>query len=358
MAKPRIFIEEDSEAGVYHALSRAVDGNHIFADTEKETFVRMMRAAAAFHQVDILTFCVMSNHFHIVMKVPQRPDAFDLPLEMVMERWQATVDDASFRTQQRQFDRYRQNGCEALIEAWRQRMLDRMFRLTEFMKSLKQRFTQWFNRRHGRRGTLWEGRYKHVIVEDAGPAMYTITTYVDLNPVRAGIVTDPGDYRWCGYAEAMAENRLALAGLMTITGIGHGHGDGQHGAAAFHDRVSGGTPRQQRRRELRALAEYRRLLGIAGRPRVTEDGRIIRRGLSPEVQERMAAKCGVRTEMLLRKVRHLTDGVILGSREFIDRWFERHRYWFGGRSREHRATGARRIGPGWKGLFTLRALRS
>ncbi|MFN5960103.1 MAG: transposase, partial [Verrucomicrobiota bacterium] len=83
MAKPRIFIEEDSEAGVYHALSRAVDGNHIFADTEKETFVRMMRAAAAFHQVEILTFCVMSNHFHIVMKVPQRPDAFDLPLEMV-----------------------------------------------------------------------------------------------------------------------------------------------------------------------------------------------------------------------------------------------------------------------------------
>ena len=358
MAKPRIFIEEDSEAGVYHALSRAVDGNHIFADTEKETFVRMMRAAAAFHQVDILTFCVMSNHFHIVLKVPQRPDGFDLPFETVMERWQPTVDEASFRTQRRQFDRYRQNGCEALIEAWRLRMLDRMFRITEFMKSLKQRFSQWFNRRHGRRGTLWEGRYKHVIVEDAGPAMYAITTYVDLNPVRAGIVTDPGAYRWCGYAEAMAENRLALDGLMTITGIGHGHGNGQHRAAACHDQVTGGTPRQQRRRELRALAEYRRLLGIAGRPRVAEDGRIIRRGLSPEVQERMAAKCGVRTEMLLQKVRHLTDGVILGSPEFIDRWFERHRYWFGGRSREHRATGARRIGPGWKGLFTLRALRS
>jgi hypothetical protein len=119
-------------------------------------------------------------------------------------------------------------------------------------------------------------------------------------------VTDPGDYRWCGYAEAMAENRLALDGLMTITGIGHGHSHGQHGVAASHDQVSGETPRQQRRRELRALAEYRRLLGIAGRPRVTEDGRIIRRGLSPEVQERMASKCGVRTEMLLQKVRHLT----------------------------------------------------
>ena len=354
MAKPRIFIEEESEAGVYHALSRAVDGNDIFGDIEKETFVRMMRAAAAFHQVEILTFCVMSNHFHIVVKVPPRPEAFDLPLDTVMERWQATVDEASFRTIQRQFARYRQSGCEALIEAWRLRMLDRMFRLTEFMKSLKQRFTQWFNRRHDRRGTLWEGRYKHVIVEDAEAAMYTITTYVDLNPVRAGIVTDPGDYRWCGYAEAMADNRLALDGLMTITGFG----SGPRGLAAPGDLESGDTPRERRRRELKALAEYRRLLGIAGRPRVTEDGRIIRRGLSPEVQERMAARCGVRTKLLLRKVRHLTDGVILGSREFIDRWFERHRYWFGGRSREHRATGARRIGPGWKGLFTLRDLRS
>ena len=353
MAKLRIFIEEDSEAGVFHAISRAVDGNNIFADTEKETFVRMMRAAAAFHQVEILTFCVMSNHFHIVMKVPQRPAAFDLPLETVMERWQATVDEGSFRTIQRQFARYRQNGCEALIEAWRLRMLDRMFRLTEFMKSLKQRFTQWFNRRHGRRGTLWEGRYKHVIVEDAEAAMYTITTYVDLNPVRAGIVTDPGDYRWCGYADAMADNRLALDGLITITGFG----SGPRGHAAPGDLESGDTPRERQYRELKALAEYRRLLGIAGRPRVTEDGLIIRRGLSPEVQERMAANCGVRTELLLRKVRHLTDGVILGSREFIERWFERHRYWFGGRSREHRATGARRIGPGWKGLFTLRALR-
>jgi REP element-mobilizing transposase RayT len=354
MAKPRIFIEEGSEAGVYHVFSRAVDGKDIFSDAEKEAFIRMMRAFARFHQIEVITFCVMRNHFHIVVKVPTRPAGFDLPLATVMERWQATVDEASSRTLQRQFARYLQNGCEALIEAWRRRMLDRMFRLTDFMKSLKQCFTQWFNRRHGRRGTLWEGRYKHVIVEDAEAAMNTICTYVDLNPVRAGIVTDPGEYRWCGYAEAMAGKPLALEGLMTLTGLG----SGPRGHAESGDPGSGDTPRERRRRELLALAEYRRLLGIAGRPRVTEDGRVIRRGLSPEVQERMAAKCGVRTELLRRKVRHLTDGVILGSRDFIDRWFERHRYWFGGRSREHRATGARRIGPGWKSLWTLRDLRS
>ena len=48
MAKPRIFIEEDSEAGVYHALSRAVDGNHIFADTEKGSDKRTDHLAGVF----------------------------------------------------------------------------------------------------------------------------------------------------------------------------------------------------------------------------------------------------------------------------------------------------------------------
>jgi len=46
MAKPRIFIEEDSEAGVYHALSRAVDGNDIFADAEKETLPKRRPSSA------------------------------------------------------------------------------------------------------------------------------------------------------------------------------------------------------------------------------------------------------------------------------------------------------------------------
>jgi len=70
------------------------------------------------------------------------------------------------------------------------------------MKSLLERFTKWFNRMHSRSGTLWEDRFKSVIVE-SGVAARTMAAYIDLNPVRAGMVKDPADYRWSSYGEAV-----------------------------------------------------------------------------------------------------------------------------------------------------------
>jgi hypothetical protein len=72
------------------------------------------------------------------------------------------------------------------------------------LKELKLRVTFYMNKRLGRTGTLWEGRYKSVLVGDCAQALLTISAYIDLNPVRAGLVSNPGDYRWCGYAEAVA----------------------------------------------------------------------------------------------------------------------------------------------------------
>jgi hypothetical protein len=91
----------------------------------------------------------------------------------------------------------------------------RMHSLSEFFKGMLQRFTCWFNREQGRRGTLWESRFRSVIVQD-GLAARTMAAYIDLNPVRAGIVEDPKDYRFCGYAEAVVGNELAAAGLRRV----------------------------------------------------------------------------------------------------------------------------------------------
>ena len=113
----------------------------------------------------------------------------------------------------------------------------------------------------------------------------------------------------------------------------------------------------RKRRQMRALVHYRQLLGIAGRPRVREDGVVVRRGVSEKVQQRLESEDGVKREQLMKRVRHFTDGVILGSREFINGWFERNRAWFGGASREKRQTGARSIGKDWKFLYNLRQLQ-
>ncbi|MCX6878350.1 MAG: hypothetical protein NTW21_31735 [Verrucomicrobia bacterium] len=86
----------------------------------------------------------------------------------------------------------------------------RMHDLGEFMKTLLARFTRWCNTHHARTGTRWESRFKSVLVED-GIASRTISAYIDLNSVRAGMVTDPADYRWSSYGEAMGGVPEAMA---------------------------------------------------------------------------------------------------------------------------------------------------
>jgi hypothetical protein len=83
----------------------------------------------------------------------------------------------------------------------REKYLYRMYEVSEFMKTLKQRFTMWFNRCQERRGTLWEERFKSILVEESENALIMIASYIDLNAVRAGIVSDPKDYRYGGYGD-------------------------------------------------------------------------------------------------------------------------------------------------------------
>lgn len=66
------------------------------------------------------------------------------------------------------------------------------------MKHLSQLYVQRINRRDGRSGTLWEGRYKSCLTQDEDYVL-ACYRYIELNPVRAGIVAHPRDYRWSSY---------------------------------------------------------------------------------------------------------------------------------------------------------------
>jgi hypothetical protein len=99
-------------------------------------------------------------------------------------------------------------GGEALVTRIHERYTYRMHDLGEFMKVLLLRFSRWFNTKHERTGALWESRFKSVLVEE-GEAAKTIAAYIDLNPVRAGIVEDPADYRWSAMARRWAAERGA-----------------------------------------------------------------------------------------------------------------------------------------------------
>jgi len=70
--------------------------------------------------------------------------------------------------------------------------------ITHMMQDLGRKYVSYINRTHARTGTLWEGRYKASLV-DSDAYLFTCMHYIELNPVRAGMVDDPGSYKWSSY---------------------------------------------------------------------------------------------------------------------------------------------------------------
>ena len=216
-----------------------------------------------------------------------------------------------------------------------------MYCLPAFMQDLKQSFSRWYNKRNQRKGTLWEERYKSVLVEDGrfapgehplSGALMVMAAYIDLNPVRAGLCEDPKDYRFCGYGEAIAGSKRAREGLARLF-------EGQH--VENWDRIQ---------------AEYRMQLYGRGEERgLDEHGKPLRHGLSHQEVVRVIAEGGrLSPAQLLRcRVRYFTDGAVLGSRSFVDGFFRRYRGHFGPR----RKGGARTMRHAGSELCTVRDLR-
>ena len=158
-----------------------------------------------------MTWTILSNHFHVLLEVPP-PPVVALTDEEILESCRSLYSVEGMVAVEWEFAEAQRMGG-VVLERLRARYLKRMWDLSEFMKTLKQKFTGWFNRKHDRVGTLWESRFKSVVVEGSWKCLLVVAAYIDLNAVRAGLVDDPKDYRWCGYAEAEAGDRVAREGL-------------------------------------------------------------------------------------------------------------------------------------------------
>jgi len=271
----------------YHCVTRTVNGERLFDDPAKEILRRQLWQVADYCGVKIITYAILSNHFHVLLRVPK----FSPPDDAELLRRFTVLYPKPTRYQTSRLEVIRQelttNGPDAV--AWRQRQLALMGDVSQFMKLLKQRFSIWFNRTHNRFGTLWAERFKSVLVEPKKRVTQAMAAYIDLNCVRAGLATDPKDYRFCGYAEAVAGHQAARDGLLSV--------------------ASAGT-------WAATQAAYRQILfGTGTGPRASGGG------IAPDAFERVLREGGkLPLATLLRcRVRHFTDGVVLGSRAYVAR---------------------------------------
>lgn len=318
MRTSRLKIPAQLCGACYHVMNRTVNGEIFFDDVDREVLRQQIWKVAEFCGVNVLTYQIMINHFHLMAHIPKKEPIAD---EELLRR-HALLYPAHSKRRSELSAALREGAPDALF--WRERMLRLMGDLSAFMKLLKERFTGWFNRTHERYGTLWSERFKSILLESVGPALERCALYIDLNAYRAGLVEDPKDYRFGGYAEAIAGNAAARAGLIFLLG-----------AQTWEE----------------AEARYRkRLAEAAGRERKT--GRVMP---AEEVEEILATggKLSV-GEVLLCRWRFFTEGAVLGSQAFVAEQlaFFRERAPLGPRMRARPLQGSC-----WEGLAVLRNLQ-
>ena len=269
----------DDETAVYHVMSRTALGGFPLGDIEKDFMIDLIRRYSVLYFVEILGFCLMGNHFHILVRM--------------FPEYKFTDDDikkrfVGFYGDDRAF-------TDGQIPSLRMKLAN----LSEFVREIKVGFARYYNRRHHRRGYFWGDRFKSVIVEN-GETLINCLAYIDLNPLRAGLVERPEQYRWnsLGYhiQTGNQDNFLSL----------------DFGLKEF-----GVIDAEER------LKHYRRYVyeaGAVNRPGKRVAGIIDNSVLEKERKNEFKIK---RAQRFRYRTRYFTDSGIIGTKEFVSSNYHR-----------------------------------
>ncbi len=147
MARP---LRIEFPGAVYHITSRGNEKKPIFIeDQDRETFLSILGEVNQRYHWLCHAYCLMDNHFHLLIETPEG-------------------------------------------------------NLSLGMRQLNGVYTQRFNKRHGRVGHLFQGRFKAIVIQK-GSYLLEVCRYIVLNPVRASLVKEPGQWQWSSYAATAGE---------------------------------------------------------------------------------------------------------------------------------------------------------
>ena len=223
----------------------------------------------------IVGFSVMGNHYHLVIWIDERQK---MSKEMLWKRASLLYP-------------------ETLLKGWLKanwvRFEERLFDVSEYMRNLQAAFARWYNQTFGRRGRFWADRFKSTLLEEEKQVRDCLL-YVELNPVRAGIVTRPEAYEGSSvYYRDMGKDKWMMR-LMDLLG---------------------------QRSRAQALRDYKAMLYYRGNV-PTKQGQVS----IPDRIIREEEARGFKTQGVYRKrLRHFVDGVVIGSEGYVRKEIERLR---------------------------------
>jgi REP element-mobilizing transposase RayT len=272
------------QKAVYHVMSRTALDGFPLKDVEKDFMLDLIKRFSALYFTEILGFCLMGNHFHLLVKMIPEDHFSD---DDIKKRFEAFFGDS-------------QEFAEGQIPYWREKLSC----LSEFVREMKVGFARYYNRRHNRRGYFWGDRFKSVIV-DKGETLVNCLAYIDLNPLRAGIVDRPEDYRWnsLGY-HLQTENKDKF--LSTDFGL-------------KEFRV------KSKKERIRRYRRYVYEAGALNRPDKMKaaviDPKVVAKERKKDFEINRISRFRYRT-------RYFTDSGIIGSKEFVAKNYQRFKHLF------------------------------
>ena len=316
-----------------HLINRTVNREFLFGRTEKEFFVELMRRVEAFTGCTVLTFVIMSNHYHILLAENGMPEIDDDELLARMEALYG-AEHTTFKEHKEWLLMCREAGMDHAAEELRQKYLARMHNVAGFMHCLNQRFAEYINRTKNRTGHVWGDRYKRVDVEQDSDALSAMACYIDMNPVRAGLEEDPAMYRWSGYGAASGGVEQAQAGLVRLyevdstRALGSGKAKPipenserpENDAAGAVAAEAGDGAAALAGRWKNVAARYRMLVFETGVRKSDLTGRTTRPGFSREQIQDVLDRVGLLTmaQFLRCRSSYFSSSVAFGSQKFIE----------------------------------------
>lgn len=194
----------------YHLISRTNNKRFLFEQGEVKTqLVDALKHTAEFCGVHLRAYVMMSNHFHVVVRVART--GAPVPEAELIRRVGVLKGEKAAMKLAKKWNSLHAAGLDAMIVAEQDRLRAQMNDISAFIKIFKEVFDRWYKRSRVYTGSIWAGRFKSTLIED-GRYLATCIKYVIYNPIRAGIVRQAKDYRWC-WCENGDENRLSMGSV-------------------------------------------------------------------------------------------------------------------------------------------------